>query len=117
MRHILVIHGDERGWERLSEAERADQYERYVKLTREMEEHGQFIAGDQLAPAPTAKLVRVRGGETVVSDGPFAEEKEQFGGFYLLDCDLDTALAYAARIPAAEGGTVEVRSIIETPQS
>jgi hypothetical protein len=115
MRHILLIHGDESGWERLSEAERAAQYERYVKLNREMEEHGQYVAGEQLAPGPTGKLVRVRQGETVVSDGPFAETKEQLGGFYLLDCDLDTALAYAARIPAAEGGTVEVRSIVETP--
>ena len=117
MRHILLIHADESGWDRLSDAERAAQYEQYVKLNREMEENGQFVAGEQVAPAPTAKLVRVRRSETVLSDGPFAETKEQLGGFYLLECDLDTALAYAARIPAAKRGTIEVRSIVEAPDS
>jgi hypothetical protein len=115
MRYMLLIHGDESAWDGLSDAERTAQYERYGKLQREMEEHGHYVAGDEIDSAGTAKLVRVRGGETVVSDGPFAETKEQFGGYFVVECDLDTALRYAAGIPAAEGGTVEVRPVVEGP--
>ncbi|HET9671642.1 MAG TPA: YciI family protein [Actinomycetota bacterium] len=117
MRYILLIHGSEQEWNELSEAERAAQYERYGKLNREMEEHGHAVAGDELAPAATGKLVRVRDGETSVTDGPFAETKEQLGGYFVLDCDLDTALSYAAKIPAAAGGTIEVRPIVEGPSA
>jgi len=113
MRYMLLILGSEHGWDALSEAERSAQYERYGKLQREMEEHGHYVAGDELDAAASAKLVRVRDGETVVSDGPFTETKEQLGGHFTVECDLDTALAYAAKIPAAEGGTIEVRPIIE----
>jgi hypothetical protein len=117
MRYALLIHGDERAWERLTDAERTAQYERYGKLQGEMEEHGHYVAGDELAPGTSAKLVQVRGGETIVTDGPFAETREQFGGFFLVECDLETALSYAARIPAAEGGTIEVRPIVEGPDA
>ena len=113
MRYMLLIHGSEDGWDALSEAERSAQYERYGKLQREMEEHGHYVGGDELDAAASAKLVQVRGGETVVSDGPFTETKEQLGGHFTVECDLDTALAYAAKIPAAEGGTIEVRPIVE----
>lgn len=116
MRYMLLIHGDESVWDSFSEAERASQYEGYGKLQREMEEHGHYVAGDEIGPAGSAKLVRVREGETLVADGPFAETKEQFGGYFLVECDLETALAYAARIPAAVGGTIEVRPIVEGPQ-
>jgi hypothetical protein len=114
---MLMIHGSEDGWDALSEAERMAQYERYGKLQSDMEEHGHYVAGDELASASSAKLVRVRDGETVVSDGPFAETREQLGGHFTVDCDLETALAYAARIPAAEGGTIEVRPIVEGPEA
>lgn len=117
MRYILLIHGSEDAWDRLSDAERAAQYERYGKLQREMEEHGHVVAGDELAAAGTAKLVRIRGGETSVTDGPFAETKEQLGGYFVVDCDEETALRYAAEIPAAEGGTIEVRPIVEGPSA
>jgi hypothetical protein len=114
MRYILLIHGDESAWDTMSDAERAAQYERYGKLQREMEEHGHYVAGDEIGPAGSAKVLRVQGGgETVVTDGPFAETKEQFGGYFVVDCDLETALAYAAQIPAAAGGAIEVRSIVE----
>jgi hypothetical protein len=113
MRYMLLIHGEESAWNRLSDEERAAQFERYGKVQGEMEERGHYVAGDEIDAAATAKLVRVRGGETIVSDGPFAETKEQFGGYFVVDCDLDAALGYAAAIPAAEGGTVEVRPIIE----
>jgi hypothetical protein len=114
MRYMLMIHGSEDGWDALSEAERTAQYERYGKLQSDMEEHGHYVGGDELESASSAKLVRVRDGETIVSDGPFAETREQLGGQFTVDCDLETALAYAARIPAAEGGTIEVRPIVES---
>ena len=112
MRYMLLIHGRESGWDSLSEAERAGHYERYGKLLREMEEHGHYVGGDEMAVAASATLVRVRDGETVVSDGPSSDADEQFGGF-LVDCDQETALAYAANIPAAEDGTIEVRPLVE----
>jgi|SRR5919108_552481 hypothetical protein len=115
MKYILLIHGDEQGWDRLSDQDRAAQYERYGKLNAEMVEHGHHVAGDELDRAATGKLVRTRAGETSVTDGPFAETKEQLGGYFIVDCDLDTALAYAAKIPAAEGGTIEVRPLVEGP--
>jgi hypothetical protein len=116
MRYILLIHGDEHAWGAMSEAERGEQYERYGKLQREMEEHGHYVTGDEIGPAASGKVVRVRGGETVVTDGPFAETKEQFGGYFVVECDERTALAYAAKIPAAEGGSIEVRPVVEGPQ-
>jgi hypothetical protein len=97
----------------LSEAERAAQYERYGKLQREMEEHGHYVGGDEIDVASSAKLVRVRNGETIVSDGPFSESEEQLGRNFVLDCDQETAVAFAARIPAAEGGTIAVRPLGE----
>lgn len=117
MRYMLLIHGSEDGWDALTEAERAAQYERYGKLQREMEEHGHYVAGDELDAAASARLVRVRDGETIVSDGPFVETKEQLGGQFTVACDLETALGYAAQIPAAEGGTIEVRPIVESPDA
>ena len=117
MRYMLLIHGSEDGWDALTEAERQSQYERYGKLQREMEEHGHYVGGDELDAAASAKLIRVRDGETLVSDGPFTETKEQLGGHFTVECDLETALAYAARIPAAEGGTIEVRPIVESPDA
>jgi hypothetical protein len=117
MRYMLLIHGNEDAWDTLPDAARAQQYERYGALQHEMEERGHYVAGDEIGPAASAKLLRVRDGRTVVTDGPFAETKEQFGGYFLVDCDLDTALSYAAKIPAAEGGTIEVRPVAEAPEA
>ena len=116
MRYILLIHGDESGWDALSDAERAARYERYGSLQAEMEQRGHYVGGDEIASANEGKVVRVREGRPVVTDGPFAETKEQFGGYFVVDCDLETALGYAAKIPAAEGGAIEVRPIVEGPQ-
>jgi len=113
MRYMLLIHGRESGWGNLSEEER-QQYERYGKLQREMEEHGHYAGGDEIDVVSSAKLVRVRNGERIVSDGPFSDAEEQFGGYFLVDCDEETAIAYAAEIPAAEGGTIEIRPLIES---
>ena len=113
MRYMLLIHGNESGWESLPEADRTAQYERYGALQREMEERAHYVAGDELASATSATLVRVREGATAVSDGPLTDAEEQFGGYFVVDCDLETAIAYAASIPAAEGGTIEVRPLVD----
>jgi hypothetical protein len=113
MRYLLLIHADEAAWERLAPEGREEMYEEYGKLAAEMEERGHMRGGDELAGAATAKLVSVADGEVSVVDGPFAETREQLGGFFLVECDLETALDYAARIPSAAHGTIEVRAIIE----
>ena len=117
MKYILLIHGNEDRWEQLPAADRAAQYARYGELNQQMVDGGHHVAGDELGPAAGGKLVRVRDGETSVTDGPFAETKEQLGGYFVVECDLDTALAYAAKIPAAEGGTIEVRPLVEGPSA
>ena len=86
----------------------------WIALDKRLREDGVFVAGDALMPVETATCVRIRGGKTENMDGPFAETKEQLGGYYLLDCpDLDTALKYAAMIPVAEHGTIEVRPVMD----
>ena len=85
----------------------------YMKLSEDMQAAGAMLDGRPLEPVATATTVRVRDGETLTTDGPFAETKEQLGGFYLVDCpDLDAAIAWASRIPAARFGSVEVRPIM-----
>ena len=113
MRYMLLIHGNESGWDALPEEERTAQYERYGALQREMEEQEHYVAGDELASATSATLVRVREGRSIATDGPLTDADEQFGGYFVVDCDLDTAVAYAAKIPAAEGGTIEVRPLVD----
>jgi hypothetical protein len=86
----------------------------YFKVTEEMRGAGAFIAGEGLQPVSTATTVRVPNGERIVTDGPFAETKETLGGFYLLECkDLDEAIDWAAKIPGAKNGCVEVRPVIQ----
>ena len=88
--------------------------EAYFKVTEEMRQSGAFLAGEGLQPVSTATTVRVPNGERVVTDGPFAETKETLGGFYLLECkDLDEAIDWAAKIPGAVTGCVEVRPVIQ----
>jgi hypothetical protein len=113
MRYVLLIHGDEAVWTNASDAERGAMYADYGKLAREMEEHGHLRGADELISAAGAKIVRVRDGETLVADGPFTETKEQLGGYFVVECDLETALGYAARIPDAALGAVEVRPVVE----
>jgi hypothetical protein len=82
-----------------------------------MKERNLFVGGQPLEPVNTATTVRVRNGETMVSDGPFAETKEVLGGYYLLDCeDLDEALECASKIPTAKYGSIEVRPIMQLPE-
>jgi hypothetical protein len=110
MRYLLLIYNNETAPPDNYE----DVFQRYMAFTEEVQNDGVYQAGDALQPTATATSVRVRKGQTQTTDGPFAETKEQLGGYYLLDCpDLDAALKYAAKIPAAEFGTIEVRPIME----
>ena len=87
---------------------------RYGEFTQEVRDGGKLVAADRLKPATAATTVRIRNGETLVTDGPFAETKEQLGGYYVLDGEnIDEALQYAAKIPAAEIGSIEVRPVWE----
>jgi hypothetical protein len=108
MKFMALIYGDEGRWESLSDEERSAVYARY----RAFGEAGgdKVVGGAELSPNSTATTVRVREGETVVTDGPFVETKEALGGFYVLECDsIDEAVALAAQIPGAETGAIEVR--------
>ena len=110
MKYMALIYGNEEAWDALSEEEQQRVSERYMALAREPV----TVGGDELQDPDTATTIRVRDGETLTTDGPFAETKEQLGGYYLIDCaSLDEALEFAARIPAAERGAVEVRPVVE----
>jgi hypothetical protein len=116
-RYMLLIHVEGSGWEGVSEDERASIYEGYGKVSAAMREHGHFLAGDELHPAAEAKVVLVRDDAPQVLDGPFTETREQLGGYFLVDCSLDEALDYAAAIPAATTGAVEVRPVSDSSPS
>jgi hypothetical protein len=108
---MLLVYGDENA---LSEAEREKCYQESVQLAHDLNAAGQYLATAPLHPTPMATSVRVREGRRLVTDGPFAETREQLGGYYLVDAnDLDEAIAIAARIPGARWGTIEVRPVIE----
>ena len=116
MQYLLAIYVAESLEPEPGSPEFALYIDRYLQLTEEIERAGVMLDGRPLEPVALATTVRVRDGETLITDGPFAETKEQLGGFYLLDCaDLDEALGWAARIPAAEHGSIEVRPIMELP--
>src|ERR1051326_5458481 len=110
MKYVALIYADADGWEAMPEDERARTSEKYMALAREPVS----VGGEQLQDADTATTVRVRDGETLTTDGPFAETKEQLGGYYLVDCkDLDEAIELATKIPAAIDGSIEIRPIME----
>ena len=116
MKYLLTIYEAEDAWSSLSAAEQEQAFGEYMGLSQELRTSGKYIASEPLQPVATASTVRVRHGKTVVTDGPFAEIREQLGGFYLVDvATLDEALAIAARIPGARTGSVEVRPVMEIP--
>ena len=119
MKYMLLIYHDEQAWDGLTEAERQRIYGEYRQFTEQIKASGQHLAGTQLQPISAATSVRMRDADRLVTDGPFAETKEQLGGYYLIDAkDLDEALAVAARIPSARTGTIEVRPVQEgVPQA
>ena len=111
MKYILLIYGDERA---LSETERQACYVESTQLAHELHSSGQYLAANPLQPTATATSVRVRNGKPVVTDGPYAETKEQLGGYFLIDArDLEQAVGIAARIPMARKGTIEIRPVVE----
>jgi hypothetical protein len=111
MKYMLLVYMGENA---MTPSEREDCYGESMRLCHELKEQGKFISASPLQPVSTATSVRVREGKRIVTDGPFAETREQLGGFYLVDAkDLDEAIAVAARIPPARKGTVEIRPIVE----
>jgi hypothetical protein len=115
--YITLIYGDEEVWASSSEAETEAAYEQYRAFGRDAEAAGVLAGGNELGLTRNATTVRVRDNETLVTDGPYAEVKEALGGFYLLECgSLDEAVDWAARIPGAEHGAVEVRPVYVDPE-
>jgi hypothetical protein len=113
MKYMLLIYGDEQA---LSETERQDCYQESTQLARDLHSNGQYLAANPLHPTAMATSVRMRDGKRLVTDGPFAETREQLGGYFLIEAkDLDQAIAVAARIPMVRKGTVEIRPVIEIP--
>jgi len=116
MKYMLLIHDEEQAWNKLSESDRKAMYAEYGQFTQAVQASGHFVHAAQLQPTSTATSVRLRDGKRLVTDGPFAETREQLGGYYLVDAkDLDEAIGIAARIPSARVGTIEVRPIVEMP--
>jgi hypothetical protein len=111
VQYALLIYGSGEGWEQLSKEEQEAQTQEYMALSQRPETRG----GADLGELTSATTVRVDNGETMTTDGPFAETKEYLGGFYLVECsNLDDAIAFAAKIPAARnGGSIEVRPVVE----
>jgi hypothetical protein len=114
MKYMLLIYHEEQSWDGITETERQQIYGEYRTLIGELQSSGQFVTGSELQPITTATSVRVRDGQELVTDGPFAETREQLGGYFLIEAkDLDEATRIAARIPSARTGTVEVRPLAE----
>lgn len=117
MKYLLLIYGAEAHEAQMSEAEMGELFGRYGAFSHELVEAGAMVAGEALEPTQQARSVRVRNGATMVSDGPFAETVEQLGGFYLVEAATpEEAIAWAAKIPSAEYGTVEVRPVMSLPE-
>ncbi len=115
-RYLALIYADERAWEAFSDEERGAAYAQYGAFAAEAREAGVMIGGDELGPTSAATTVRVRDGQTVVTDGPYADVKEALGGYFLLECpNVDAAVDWASRIPGASHGAVEVRAVHVDP--
>ena len=113
MQYMCLIYDDEQVFHNLPDDERNQVYGEYGAFTESIRESGNYVAGDALQPTATATTVRIRDGKTLVTDGPFAETKEQLGGYYLVDAkDVDEALKIAERIPSARYGSIEVRPVV-----
>lgn len=113
MRYMLLVYGEERA---LSDTERDHCYEESTQLTHDLNADGKYVSAAPLHPTSTATSVRIRDGKLLVTDGPFAETKEQLGGYYMIEAkDLDDAIKIAERVPPARWGTVEIRPVIELP--
>jgi hypothetical protein len=115
MKYLLLIYENESVAAGMAEADQGKIWNEYMEYTDDIKKKGQYVAGEALQPVATATTVRVKDGKTVSTDGPFAETREQLGGFYMVEAkDLDEAIALAARIPASRTGSIEVRPILPT---
>jgi hypothetical protein len=113
MKYMLLIYADEQVW---TEGERQACYGESTQLAHQLQAKGQYLAANPLQPVATATSVKVRDGKRLVTDGPFAETREQLGGYFLVDAkNLDEAIKIAGQIPAARKGTVEIRPVVEIP--
>ena len=118
MQYMLLIYNPPGDWESLPAEQRQQVHEAYGTFTEELRGSGKLVGGDALQPISTATSIRVRDGETLTTDGPFAETKEVLGGYYLIDVDtIDEALEWGAKIPGAQYGTIEVRPVVTDYQT
>jgi hypothetical protein len=116
VKYMALIYADERAWESFPDDDRAAAYEQYRAFADDARAAGVLLGGDELGSTRDATTVRVRDGETLVTDGPYAEVKEALGGYFVLECDtVEEAVGWAARIPGAEHGAVEVRPVYVDP--
>ena len=118
MQYMILIYGEEKNFAQMASNPEAQKqmYAAFIKYTKDMRDAGIMRAGSELKPTSTATTVRVKNGKTVTTDGPFAETKEQLGGYYVIDVpNLDDAVKWAARCPAAQGGSIEVRPVGAMP--
>lgn len=113
MKFMLLIYTDENVW---TDSEREACYAESIALTQQLQSEGKYLGASPLQPVATAASVQIRDGQKFITDGPFAETREQLGGYFLIEAeDREEALAVAARIPGARKGTVEVRPVIDLP--
>ena len=118
MQYLLLIYHNEKQWETKSAAELGKIYQEYGTFTKSITEAGNYKGGNPLEPTSKATTVRVRDNKKLITDGPFAETKEQLGGYYLIEAkDLDEALVIAAKIPAVRSGSIEVRPVMQRAQA
>jgi hypothetical protein len=117
MKYLCLIYENEKQWESLPPAEADAIMNEYFKFTDDIRKSGKYVAGEALQPTATATTVRVRNGKVSSTDGPFAETKEQLGGFYVVEArDLNEAIQIASRIPSARFGSIEVRPVMDFSQ-
>jgi hypothetical protein len=114
VKYLLAIYADEAEWGALSDDDRQAMYVEYARFAEDMGRRGMMIDGAELRPTAAATTVRVRDGRTLVTDGPFAETKEQLGGYFVVECDsIDDAIEAAGQMPTARHGCIEVRPLVE----
>ena len=113
MKFMLLLCGDEGQWADMSEEEAAAEMERWSDYSNQLIAAGAMVSGEGLQAGATSRTLRIDDGERIVTDGPFAETKEQLGGFYVIECaSMDEALDWAAKVPSADQGATEVRPVI-----
>lgn len=118
MQYLLMLYADESGWEKMSPAEQQQGMAAYMAYTEALKKAGAWVGSNRLRPISTATTVKVADGKQQVLDGPYADSKEQLGGYYLIEApDLDAAIAWAARCPGASHGTIEVRPVWTMPSA